>query len=50
MKKKKHIPAVANDTKGGKSNMSEMNPQKPDSMKPIFQNLKDHHAHIREEK
>lgn len=28
--KKKKIPAVANDTKGGKSNMSQANPQKPD--------------------
>lgn len=35
MEIKKHkVPAVGNDTKGGKSAMSGMNPQKPDTKKP----------------
>lgn len=37
MEAKKHkIPAVGFDTKGGKSAMSGMNPQKPDDREPIL--------------
>lgn len=34
MEAKHKVPAVMNDTKGGKSAMSHMNPQKPDAKKP----------------
>jgi hypothetical protein len=33
-KPKHKVPAVSNDTFGGKSAMSKMNPQKPDTKKP----------------
>lgn len=37
MEAKKHkIPAVSNDTKGGKSAMSGMNPQESDQKKPVL--------------
>lgn len=37
MEVKKKIPAVSNDTKGGKSAMSGMNPQKHDDKKPVLE-------------
>lgn len=41
-KPKHRVPAVSNDTKGGKSAMSIMNPQKPDSQKQKFRGVRVH--------
>lgn len=41
-KPKHKIPAVGNDTKGGKPAMAQMNPQKPDSIKPKFKGIRMH--------
>jgi len=57
MKKKKKIEeqkdgeaegATGSDNPGGRWAMTDLDPQKPDSMKPLFENLPNHHQNVKE--